>query len=101
MVASLKAAGDKSYKVDADEPYAEMWIGTHPSGPSNLLTNSGNVGPLLKVVLSHAITHFPIIGEKIDARPRMRLNDTADFYITGIFLAASMNAEVCIRIEAA
>lgn len=50
VVASLKAAGDKSYEVAADEPYAEMWIGTHPSGPSSLLTNSGNVGPLLKVL---------------------------------------------------
>ena len=49
MVANLKAAGDKSYSVDVSEPYAEMWIGTHPSGPSNLLTNSGNIGPLLKV----------------------------------------------------
>lgn len=54
VVASLKAAGDTNYKVDADEPYAEMWIGTHPSGPSNLLTNSGNVGPLLKVTLALA-----------------------------------------------
>lgn len=49
VVASLKAAGDDSYKIDADQTYAEMWIGTHPSGPSNLLTNSGNLGPLLKV----------------------------------------------------
>lgn len=49
VVASLKAAGDSSYQVDVDQPYAEMWIGTHPSGPSNLLTNSGRVGPLLKV----------------------------------------------------
>eukprot|EP00903_Cladosiphon_okamuranus_P007227 g7015.t1 len=48
MVANLKAAGDTSFKVDLDQPYAEMWIGTHPSGPSNLLTNSGNIGPLLK-----------------------------------------------------
>ncbi|CAM9786097.1 unnamed protein product, partial [Scytosiphon promiscuus] len=48
VVATLKAAGDTSYKVDVDQPYAEMWIGTHPSGPSNLLTNSGNMGPLLK-----------------------------------------------------
>ncbi|CBN76539.1 Mannose-6-phosphate isomerase [Ectocarpus siliculosus] len=48
VVASLKAAGDSSYQVDVDQPYAEMWIGTHPSGPSNLLTNSGRVGPLLK-----------------------------------------------------
>eukprot|EP00752_Nemacystus_decipiens_P001295 g1287.t1 len=48
MVANLKAAGEPSFKVDVDQPYAEMWIGTHPSGPSNLLTNSGNIGPLLK-----------------------------------------------------
>ncbi|CAM9989700.1 unnamed protein product [Pylaiella littoralis] len=48
VVASLKAAGDDSYEIDADQTYAEMWIGTHPSGPSNLLTNSGNLGPLLK-----------------------------------------------------
>lgn len=64
VVASLKAAGDKSYEVDADEPYAEMWIGTHPSGPSNLLTNSGNVGPLLKVIVPPATNPFHVSEKK-------------------------------------
>lgn len=60
VVASLKAAGDTSYKVDVDQPYAEMWIGTHPSGPSNLLTNSGNIGPLLKVGVGETVVGLTV-----------------------------------------
>lgn len=52
VVASLKSAGDKTYAVKKDETYAEMWIGTHPSGPCHLMTLSGNLGPLLKVRLT-------------------------------------------------
>lgn len=31
-----------------EETYAEMWIGTHPSGPSRVMRD-GSPGPLLKV----------------------------------------------------
>jgi len=34
-VASLFAAGS-GVTVEADKPYAELWMGTHPSGPSRV-----------------------------------------------------------------
>lgn len=73
VVASLKAAGDSSYQIDVDQPYAEMWIGTHPSGPSNLLTNSGRVGPLLKVTWLCTQHGFEIFSQGLSiARVQMR-----------------------------
>ncbi|CAM9550171.1 unnamed protein product [Discosporangium mesarthrocarpum] len=46
-VAKLKGLGDSSYTVKVDETYAEMWMGTHPSGPSYVVRDEKN-GPLLK-----------------------------------------------------
>lgn len=48
MVAKLKGLGDSEYTVMPEENYAEMWIGTHPSGPSRVMRD-GCPGPLLKV----------------------------------------------------
>lgn len=48
MVAKLKGLGDAEYTVKPEETYAEMWIGTHPSGPSRVVRD-GSPGPLLKV----------------------------------------------------
>lgn len=48
MVAKLKGLGDAEYTVKPEETYAEMWIGTHPSGPSRVVRD-GCPGPLLKV----------------------------------------------------
>ncbi|KAL3663150.1 hypothetical protein V7S43_011561 [Phytophthora oleae] len=40
-VAQLKEAGDESFKADAATPYAELWMGTHPNGPSRVLREDG------------------------------------------------------------
>eukprot|EP00903_Cladosiphon_okamuranus_P006615 g6462.t1 len=50
VVAKLKGLGDAEYTVKPEETYAEMWIGTHPSGPSRVVRD-GSPGPLLKEVL--------------------------------------------------
>lgn len=50
VVAKLKGLGDSKYTVKPEETYAEMWIGTHPSGPSRVIRD-GCPGPLLKVSL--------------------------------------------------
>eukprot|EP00754_Rhynchopus_humris_P020809 Rhum_TRINITY_DN14715_c2_g2::Rhum_TRINITY_DN14715_c2_g2_i1::g.111173::m.111173/K01809/manA, MPI; mannose-6-phosphate isomerase len=34
VVGKLKASSDKSFTAGASEPYAELWIGTHPKCPS-------------------------------------------------------------------
>lgn len=35
-VAELMELGDETFKMDPVKPYAEMWMGTHPSGPSKI-----------------------------------------------------------------
>ncbi|KAJ9463985.1 Mannose-6-phosphate isomerase [Diplonema papillatum] len=34
MVGKLKAASDSDFALQAEQPYAELWIGTHPKCPS-------------------------------------------------------------------
>ncbi|POM66013.1 Mannose-6-phosphate isomerase, class I [Phytophthora palmivora] len=46
-VAQLKEAADESFKADAATPYAELWMGTHPNGPSRILHEDGGEVQLL------------------------------------------------------
>ena len=38
LVARLKEAGDDDFVIAKDTPYGELWMGTHPSGPSLVRT---------------------------------------------------------------
>merc|ERR1711981_339202 len=40
-VAKLYASGNADVEVEEDKPYAELWMGTHPSGPS-VLASTGS-----------------------------------------------------------
>ncbi|OWZ23229.1 Mannose-6-phosphate isomerase, class I [Phytophthora megakarya] len=46
-VAQLKEAADGSFKADAATQYAELWMGTHPNGPSKVLREDAGEAPLL------------------------------------------------------
>eukprot|EP00752_Nemacystus_decipiens_P004477 g4089.t1 len=37
MVAQLKKSEDSDFDVDEDQTYAELWLGTHPNGPSRVV----------------------------------------------------------------
>ncbi|KAF4032331.1 Phosphomannose isomerase type I [Phytophthora infestans] len=47
-VAQLKEAADDSFKADAATSYAELWMGTHPNGPSIVLREDSDDAPLLR-----------------------------------------------------
>lgn len=34
IVAKLLSSGNPNVEIDSAKPYAELWIGTHPNGPS-------------------------------------------------------------------
>lgn len=36
-VAKLVSSADPTVKVEEDKPYAELWIGIHPSGPALII----------------------------------------------------------------
>ncbi|GAA5956886.1 hypothetical protein JCM3765_006630 [Sporobolomyces pararoseus] len=52
------AQGLPNFQYDQEKPYAELWMGTHPSCPSTLLTS----GQDLKEYLS---AHPELLGEKV------------------------------------
>lgn len=58
-VAQYAAHSNKSLKIDESKPYAELWMGTHPNGPSK----QAETGKLL----SDIIKNDPInmLGEKV------------------------------------
>jgi mannose-6-phosphate isomerase len=40
IISKLKSESDSIFKTDASLPYAELWMGTHVSGPSRLLNGT-------------------------------------------------------------
>jgi mannose-6-phosphate isomerase len=44
-VAKLYSSGNDNAPVEEDKPYAELWMGTHPSGPSHLSGEAESSSP--------------------------------------------------------
>ena len=62
----MRAAQSAEFQVDKDKPYAELWIGTHPNGMSQILNEEdGNpCGSLLEYVQSNPEMHLGKTGQK-------------------------------------
>jgi len=58
------AAANSGIETDASKPYAELWMGTHPSGPS-VLKKGFQEGKLLKEYLQE---HPDLFGEPLTTR---------------------------------
>jgi mannose-6-phosphate isomerase len=60
-VAALKCSEDSSYEVDDESKYAELWLGTHPNGPSRVFPEEdmGETGRGMYLIeLLEKYTHF-------------------------------------------
>lgn len=58
-VAQYAAASNKDTKIDEKKPYAELWMGTHPSVPSVVVDDASLQGKVLReVVASDAATYL-------------------------------------------
>lgn len=64
LVAALFSSNSRS-PVDPGKPYAELWMGTHDSGPSFLVGGSGGERVLLK---SWIRDHPAALGEAVLVR---------------------------------
>jgi len=69
LVARLKAAQNTAFNINENGPYAELWIGTHPNGMSEISLPSSGLGcdsyrsiPLVDYVQSNPEMHLGIDG---------------------------------------
>lgn len=42
MVSKLKMLENEGFETDEDKTYAELWMGTHPNGPSRVMPEPGD-----------------------------------------------------------
>jgi mannose-6-phosphate isomerase len=63
-VAQIKSQ-TKGFELHEDQRYAELWMGTHPSGPSYLADNEGTKTKLLS---QHFLEHPEQLGNAITSR---------------------------------
>lgn len=61
-VAQFAEAANPNFKISDDKPYAELWMGTHPSVPSMAVTSSDSEPVSLRTVLS---SHPDLLGSRI------------------------------------
>jgi len=66
LVARLKAAQSENFSINENGPYAELWLGTHPNGMSNVLLPSkegiSQSVPLVDYVQENPEMHLGING---------------------------------------
>lgn len=67
-VAQFSSAANPSFNASEDKPYAELWMGTHPSVPSMAISPSDSAPVSLREVLtSHPDLLGPRIAQKFGA----------------------------------
>jgi mannose-6-phosphate isomerase len=72
QVASLGSANTGA-AAEAGRPYAELWLGTHPSGPARLPGACGRRAPLADGGADHARSAVLFLSSQRRAAPRSRL----------------------------
>lgn len=74
LVARLKDAQSSDFEIGEDKPYAELWIGTHPNGMSNIILppKEGEEEPrkqsLVDYVQSNPEMHLGVEGVKQESQ---------------------------------
>lgn len=92
-VAVYKKANDDTFQIDENEAYAELWMGTHPNGPSTLDGSNVSLSDYLKTKQDEAI------GSKISAHFYAPENETKLGYgdLPFLFKVLSINQALSIQ----
>jgi mannose-6-phosphate isomerase len=89
-VAQLRSSADADFVVRPDLPYAELWMGTHPNGPSVLVES----GEPLK---NHIAADPKVLGEK----SRDRFGDDLPFLFKVLSVGKALSIQAHPDIELA
>lgn len=84
-VASLSQSANKDFSLQTDQPYAELWMGTHPKGPS-VVASSEHAG----ISLNEWIAKQP---ECLGSKVRAKFGDQLPF----LFKVLSVNKSLSIQ----
>lgn len=98
LVSRLKASESDGFTIQENEPYAELWIGTHPNGMSNILvpedesiasddTHMKSL-PLVDYVQSNPEMHLGVEGE---------IEPSQEFDLTFLFKVLSIEKVLSIQ----
>lgn len=75
------------FHIEENKPYAELWMGTHPSGPSTVMLADGTKGSLLSQILQE---NPKFLGDKI--QEKFGLNLPFLFKVLSVNTALSIQA---------
>ncbi|GAC77037.1 mannose-6-phosphate isomerase [Moesziomyces antarcticus T-34] len=68
-VAQFAAATKQlNFTADDDKPYAELWMGTHPSMPSRIIPTESSATGEFTPLAEHLAQHPELIGERVRAK---------------------------------
>ena len=68
-VAQFAAATKQlNFTADNDKPYAELWMGTHPSMPSRIIPNDASASSKFAPLAEYLTQHPELIGDRVRAK---------------------------------
>lgn len=87
------ATSQLDFTAEDSKPYAELWMGTHPSLPSRVITSSDKSGGEYEA-LSHFLAQHPeLIGEKV----RAKFSDEKEGCLPFLFKVLSVGKALSIQ----
>lgn len=94
LVARLKKGGCADFQIDETKPYAELWLGTHPNGMSDILlpvdgsSNGTRKVPLVEYVQTNPQLHLGVDG---------KIAPSEDYDLTFLFKVLSIEKVLSIQ----
>jgi len=102
LVARLKDAQTKDFTIDETKPYAELWIGTHPNGMSNIILPVEEKEEDWNIERQQEIRSVPLV-KYVQQNPEMHLGvkgmttPSEDYDLTFLFKVLSIEKVLSIQ----
>lgn len=103
LVARLKDAQSNDFTVDEDKPYAELWIGTHPNGMSNIILPAEQRDDDYWSIQEQSQTRSVPLVDYVQQNPEMHLGvegvttPSEDYDLTFLFKVLSIEKVLSIQ----
>lgn len=95
-VANMSAAQNEEFEIQDDKPYAELWIGTHPNGMSNICSTGSDEDEDGESFMDDGITPMSLL-EHVQSNPKLHLGSDTKTDLTFLFKILSIEKVLSIQ----
>merc|ERR1719444_194724 len=92
----MSAAQSEEFEIQDDKPYAELWIGTHPNGMSNICSTGSDEDEDGESFMEDGMTPMSLL-EHVQSNPKLHMGSETKTDLTFLFKILSIEKVLSIQ----